>query len=311
MSDADEAIEVASDFRFATVPEAVLYDEAISAQAMRLYAVLVRHTDRNAEAWPRLSTLATLLHTSRDSIKRWLGELTRRGWVTCTARTRSNGSQTTNRYTVHAVRRGGAGLPPHPSAGLHPLPGANLHRPDPESVDPEPEGTTDPPTPHGQQALAVAPASPPAVAAPARPPRGGMDLTWQAFWDAYPRKAGKIAARKAWDQALRRGVDPAVIVAGARRYRADPNREDQYTAHPASWLNAGRWEDDPEPARQARATMYAGAAGTMAAYRSAVEAATAREEQQALAQARLEHGVPPVEAGDDAAAVRALLRGAQ
>jgi hypothetical protein len=93
-----------------------------------------------------------------------------------------------------------------------------------------------------------------------------MDLAWRAFWDAYPRKVGKRAARQAWDKALRRGVDPAAIVAGARRYAADPNRDDQYTAHPTTWLNGDRWEDEPEPARQARAQALHGAAGTMAAF---------------------------------------------
>jgi hypothetical protein len=34
------------------------------------------------------------------------------------------------------------------------------------------------------------------------------------------------------------------------RYRNDPNREPEFTAHPATWLNAGRWDDDPLPPRR-------------------------------------------------------------
>lgn len=80
------------------------------------------------------------------------------------------------------------------------------------------------------------------------------------FWSVYPRRAAKTAARKAWIKAI--SSTPAqVIIDGAERYRDDPNRDDQFTAHPASWLNAGRWDDDPLPERSSGkvsgARMYA------------------------------------------------------
>ena len=37
--------------------------------------------------------------------------------------------------------------------------------------------------------------------------------------------------------------------AGAENYAADPNRVDQYTKLPASWLNAGAWENGALPER--------------------------------------------------------------
>lgn len=69
------------------------------------------------------------------------------------------------------------------------------------------------------------------------------------FWEVYPRKAGKRAAETAWDNALKRGVSPALILFGAERFRDDPNRDPAYTPHPATWLNQDRWLDDPLPAR--------------------------------------------------------------
>lgn len=71
------------------------------------------------------------------------------------------------------------------------------------------------------------------------------------FWVTYPRREGKEAARKAWRKAIRR-AKPAEIIAGAARYRDDPNRDPAYTKHPGPWLNAGRWEDDPLPQRQGK-----------------------------------------------------------
>jgi len=43
-----------------------------------------------------------------------------------------------------------------------------------------------------------------------------------------------------------------VIVSAAERYRDDPNREDGFTALPATWLNGERWLDDPLPSRDNR-----------------------------------------------------------
>lgn len=77
----------------------------------------------------------------------------------------------------------------------------------------------------------------------------GASDAFDAFYFAYPRKVGKEAARRAFERAVRR-TEAAVILAGARRYAADPNLpEKKYIPHPASWLNAGRWDDEAEVAR--------------------------------------------------------------
>lgn len=68
------------------------------------------------------------------------------------------------------------------------------------------------------------------------------------FWKVYPRKVGKQAAEKAFAKAAKT-TEPNVIIAGAARYADDPNRVDAFTAHPTTWLNAGRWNDEPLPER--------------------------------------------------------------
>lgn len=71
------------------------------------------------------------------------------------------------------------------------------------------------------------------------------------FWSAYPRRAGKSQARLAWKKAIR-AVDARIIIAAAERFSLDPNREDQYTPHPTTWLNQGRWDDDPLPRKRGK-----------------------------------------------------------
>lgn len=75
-----------------------------------------------------------------------------------------------------------------------------------------------------------------------------FDDFFNEFWDAYPRKQGKGAARKAIEVALDK-VEPLVILEGAKRYASDPNRVDSFTKMPATWLNQECWDDEPLPER--------------------------------------------------------------
>ena len=76
---------------------------------------------------------------------------------------------------------------------------------------------------------------------------------FEQFWLVYPRKQNKGRARTAFTKALTKAsLDE--ILQGAQRYRDDPNRTDEFTAHASSWLNGERWTDDPLPMRgQSRA----------------------------------------------------------
>jgi hypothetical protein len=65
------------------------------------------------------------------------------------------------------------------------------------------------------------------------------------FWEVYPNKTGKIAARKAFAKAIADGADPVALIAAAERYRDAPPPFPGYNpAHPTTWLNQGRWLDE-------------------------------------------------------------------
>jgi len=81
-----------------------------------------------------------------------------------------------------------------------------------------------------------------------KPVSQGKDSGFDVFWEAYPRKENKAKARMAWIKALK-VADADAVTAGAQRYRDDPNREEAFTAHAATWLNGERWEDAPLPSR--------------------------------------------------------------
>ncbi|MFD9070566.1 hypothetical protein [Streptomyces lasiicapitis] len=77
-----------------------------------------------------------------------------------------------------------------------------------------------------------------------------------AFWLTYPKRRDKEAAKKAFIAAVDRGADPAHIVEAAKTYAHERKDEDpKYTKYPATWLNKGCYDDepDPEPGRHLRA----------------------------------------------------------
>lgn len=71
---------------------------------------------------------------------------------------------------------------------------------------------------------------------------GGFD----DFWQAYPRKIGKDAASKAYTKAVRK-TDHETIMAGLRAQLPKMHEtEKQFIPHASTWLNQGRWQDEPE-----------------------------------------------------------------
>jgi hypothetical protein len=72
------------------------------------------------------------------------------------------------------------------------------------------------------------------------------DPEFDTFWQEYPRKTAKEAARKAWAGARAR-VGAEAILTGLRA--AVWPLEARFIPHPATWLNQGRWDDQPAPVR--------------------------------------------------------------
>ena len=83
------------------------------------------------------------------------------------------------------------------------------------------------------------------VAEPSTARRVTYPPAFEAFWDAYPKHKDKKAALKAWKRATKE-VPNDTLIEAAKAYAADKTRDPQYTKHPATWLNAGAWDDQPD-----------------------------------------------------------------
>ena len=107
-------------------------------------------------------------------------------------------------------------------------------------------GTCPDPDPDNASLLDVAELDAPTTGQPRPEPE---PAGFAEFYAAYPRHVARRAAAKAYAKALTRAA-PETILAGARRLAADPNLpEPRYIRHPATWLNADGWADDPMPPR--------------------------------------------------------------
>ena len=73
---------------------------------------------------------------------------------------------------------------------------------------------------------------------------------FEAFWAAYPRKIGKRAAMTAWARLKVNGNLDKVLAAVEQQKRSEQWMRDggQFIPHPATWLNQGRWDDEPASA---------------------------------------------------------------
>jgi hypothetical protein len=70
---------------------------------------------------------------------------------------------------------------------------------------------------------------------------------FEQFWQAYPRKVGKGAARRIFGrikpgaELLAKMLDAVAIQSQSIQWQKDAG---QFIPHPATWLNQERWDDE-------------------------------------------------------------------
>lgn len=243
--------------QFAIVPRACI--EAIvehagqaknvaGSAAVAVFTALAATAGRDGEAEGGQAGAAAMLGMAQGSVRRVVATvLEPAGVVTRT----DSGAVLLHLPSERPARRAARPTLPDPRRTARPTRAEQRAHPRRTARPPITEETanqSDPPVvPPGQLALVQQP-SPPAVR-PRGTPSAGPLLDFDAFWAVYPKRAGKAAARRAWQKATKL-ANPADIIAGAVRYRDDPNRDPAYTKMAQGWLNDGRWEDDPLPERR-------------------------------------------------------------
>lgn len=209
--------------------------QGLSPTEKLVLLALANYADENMRCWPSQRRLAHDTGLSKRTILRSLAALEERALLVRSKRDRDDGSRASD--VVHLLFGGGDMVSP----GGDTVSGG---------VVTQCQGGGDRVSPHEPS---IEPSVGTSLSLRSRDARA-TDDGFERFWQAYPRKVGKLAARKAYAVAVRKvaGPDPPGLlieaVERAKPFWTDP----RFIPHPATWLNQGRWDDEPEPARTPR-----------------------------------------------------------
>lgn len=116
-----------------------------------------------------------------------------------------------------------------------------INRPTPSCLPPAEQGS---PVPGSSESAPVTPLAVP----PRSPARTAYSDDFERFWDAYPKRIGKSDAFRAWvkiapDEPLMEKMGAAIQRGRlSKQWRDDDGK---YIPSPSTFLNQGRWDDDP------------------------------------------------------------------
>lgn len=237
-----------------------------TAQMATLKALAFCTGERSNACYPAVQTLREMTAVSVNTIRAALKDLEAMGFITRTRRVGTSTVYTLQIDAMRAVHRRRRWTETrdtgNPYAGDHNA----VTTVDEIPVEEQPvkvkcgdfaEATVEP-------VETETPAPVPAVAqvdlAPAKAKKHtGVAADFEEFYAAYPRHVGKEAARRAFVKAVKTKAPATDIIEGARRYAAATaaaGTEPRYIAHPATWLNAGRWSDDMQDAAPVERTPW-------------------------------------------------------
>lgn len=81
------------------------------------------------------------------------------------------------------------------------------------------------------------------------------DSKFDEFWKLYPRKKEKVRAKKWWDKNAKSEEKQDEIINGLKKHLPSMKANDKrYIAHPTTWLNGERWNDEVEEITQTEKT---------------------------------------------------------
>jgi len=199
--------------------------DAGDAMSRWILVCLANRADRETgQCWPSRKRIAADASLGVTTVKNRLNNLEERGLITRQTRQRDNGSATSTLYTLNApnllpnLQRGGSSRDRGRCAS--------------DPLEPVRE-TEDRVSPSSKVNLSLS-------------PRGQENILFEEFWAAYPRKAGKGQARRAYSAAMKKEVHAEIIKAAIKYADLSKTKDKQYIAMPASWLNGERWLDEEE-----------------------------------------------------------------
>lgn len=211
--------------------------------------------------YPSIQTLQDMTGHSENTVRAALKDLEALGFITRTARVGASNIYTLQIEVMRSAHRRRRWSNTY-EAGDPYTPGSNITTTVEELDDSERVEAQVEPVETPALATVGVPAS--AAAQGDLAPIGAKkaskaDSDFEEFYAAYPRHVGKEAAHRAFVKAVKTKAKASDIIEGARRFAAATaaaGTETRFIAHPATWLNAGRWSDDMQDAAPVEMTPW-------------------------------------------------------
>lgn len=207
-------------------------EQPVKSSGKLVLIVLANRANDDGRCWPSNASLCADTGLSERCVRDALHQLRAAGAIESIDRA---GSSTLHMLTFGDVDPGKI-CPPAKSAPRHQMP------PPPANPAPPPRQIL-PPTPANPAPITQ---SEPKERTPSEPKLSTRAVIdgFEEFWAAYPRKAGKGAARVAYLKAIGK-TDARTLLDGV--LAAQWPAAEKYIPHPATWLNQERWLDEIEP----------------------------------------------------------------
>ena len=87
--------------------------------------------------------------------------------------------------------------------------------------------------------------TPPLVSPESSLEQATKSAAFDVFWEKWPRKQNKTAARRAWMKVPLQEYGP--VMTGLEKWLVSDQWQRGVIPHPATWLNAKRWQDEDIP----------------------------------------------------------------
>jgi hypothetical protein len=70
-------------------------------------------------------------------------------------------------------------------------------------------------------------------------------MTFENFWSQYPKKVGKLTAKRSWEKLSQENQQKALeAIVEHRKYWAAKGTDWEFIPHASTWLNQERFEDE-------------------------------------------------------------------
>ena len=218
-----------------------LNDSSATGTTKLVLIGLCNHANADGLCWPSVSRLATYARCNERTVQRHLRQLIELGEIRVV---RKGGGRSATHYRIMlqertqlrgdisvtgdtSVTSGVTSVSPHPRHQCHPNRNITINEPS-----------------LSNRSLADARTKIDYEGRPAVLLTGRFTPLFDEFWEQYPKKVGKGAARIKFDKAMTL-VPFDELMAGLSRLNANLPSDPQFIPNPATWLNQERWTDEP------------------------------------------------------------------